>query len=110
MSVATTACGAWLGALMLVAALCGASPAARAADPAKGQRLYASHCAACHGAGGRAVMPGAPDFNQFSPRLMRPDFTLLAAIRSGKNAMPAFQGILPDRDILDVIAFLRTLH
>jgi len=41
---------------------------------------------------------------------MRPDFTLLAAIRSGKNAMPAFQGVLTDRDILDVIAFLRTLH
>jgi cytochrome c6 len=109
MSVAMTARG-WLGPLMLAAALCGAAASARAADPAKGQRLYASHCAACHGAEGRAKMPGAPDFNPSQQRLMRPDFTLLASIRSGKNAMPAFQGILTDREILDVIAFLRTLH
>jgi cytochrome c6 len=109
MSVVTTARG-WLGPLMLAVALCAAAASARAADPGKGQRLYASHCAACHGVGGRAKMPGTPDFNQSQQRLMRPDFTLLAAIRSGKNAMPAFQGILTDRDILDVIAFIRTLH
>jgi cytochrome c6 len=107
--IAMTARRAWLGALALGAALC-AAPAAQAADPSKGQRLYGSHCAACHGVSGRAKMPGAPDFSQTSPGMMRPDFTLLAAIRSGKNAMPAFQGILSDRDILDVIAFLRTLH
>lgn len=110
MSVVRTARGLRLGALVLAAALCGAGASARAADPAKGRLLYASHCAGCHGAAGRAVMPGAPDFNQSQRRLMRPDFTLLASIRGGKNAMPAFQGILPDRDILDVIAFLRTLN
>lgn len=80
-----------------------------AADTNKGQQLFAANCAICHGQNGRSVMPGAPNFDR-GEGLMRPDFTLLASIRAGKNAMPAFQGLLADRDILDVIAFLRTLH
>lgn len=82
---------------------------AQGADTNKGRQLFATHCAVCHGPNGRSVMPGAPNFDR-GEGLLRPDFTLLAAIRSGKNAMPAFQGILADRDILDVIAYLRTLH
>lgn len=82
---------------------------AQGADTNKGRQLFATNCAVCHGASGRSVMPGAPNFDR-GEGLLRPDFTLLAAIRSGKNAMPAFQGILADRDILDVIAYLRTLH
>lgn len=85
---------------------CGAS---LGADTNKGQQLYASNCVICHGQAGRSVMPGAPSFDR-GDGLLRPDFTLLASIRSGKNAMPAFQGILADRDIMDVIAYLRTLH
>jgi cytochrome c6 len=42
--------------------------------------------------------------------MMQPDAGLLASIRSGRNAMPAYAGILTDRDILDVIAFMRTLR
>lgn len=80
-----------------------------AADINKGRQLFATNCAICHGQSGRSVMPGAPNFDR-GEGLMRPDFTLLAAIRNGKNAMPAYQGLLADRDILDVIAFLRTLH
>lgn len=80
-----------------------------AADVNKGRQLFGTHCAVCHGQTGRSVMPGAPNFDR-GEGMLRPDFTLLAAIRAGKNAMPAFQGILADRDILDVIAYLRTLH
>ena len=86
-----------------------ASGASHGADPNKGRQLFATNCAICHGQTGKSVMPGAPNFDR-GEGMLRPDFTLLAAIRSGKNAMPAFQGILPDRDILDVIAYLRTLH
>lgn len=82
---------------------------ANAADTNKGRQLFAANCAICHGQSGRSVMPGAPNFDR-GEGLMRPDFTLLASIRGGKNAMPAYQGLLADRDILDVIAFLRTLH
>lgn len=98
----------WRIGLVALAPLlaCGAS---HAADIGKGKQLFAAHCAVCHGQGGRSVMPGAPNFDR-GEGLLRPDFTLLAAIRTGKNAMPAYQGLLADRDILDVIAYLRTLH
>lgn len=86
-----------------------AAEAPRAADVVKGGKLYARHCATCHGANGVNVMPDAPNFAQ-SERLLRPDVYILASIKEGKNAMPAYQGMLKDQDILDVITFLRTLE
>lgn len=80
-----------------------------AADTFKGKQLYSSNCAICHGASGRSVMPGTPNFDR-GEAVLKPDFTLLASIRAGKNAMPAYQGILSDRDIMDIIAYVRTLH
>lgn len=53
-------------------------------------------------------MPGAPNFAR-NEVLMAPDIKLLNSIKMGRNAMPAYMGILTDHDILDVIAFLRTL-
>jgi len=87
----------------------GSSGSLYAADIIKGGNLYAAHCAACHGASGVSVMPGAPSFAR-NERLLQPDMTLLATIKAGKNIMPSFQGILSDRDILDIIAHLRTLN
>ncbi|WP_206047156.1 c-type cytochrome [Noviherbaspirillum denitrificans] len=99
-----------LFATLLVAAVAaGFSGDLHAGDMFKGRQLYNSHCAVCHGAGGQATMPGAPSFAR-QERIIKPDFTLLASIRTGKNAMPAFQGILTDRDILDVIAYIRTMN
>lgn len=83
------------------------APAA-AADIQRGASLYATHCAACHGVGGTPVMAGAPNFRRIES-LLRPDTQLLASVRAGKGAMPAYFGILRDREILDVIAYLRTL-
>lgn len=81
---------------------------AHAYDPVKGRQIYTNFCAGCHGTNGVPVMPGAPNFaNQ--ERLLQPDTFLLTSIKSGKNAMPAFQGALTDSDIHDVIAYLRTL-
>lgn len=85
------------------------SGAVHAADISKGGELYSVHCASCHGTSGVSVMPDAPSFEQ-SDVLLQSDFMLLNAIRNGKNAMPAYQGILNDREILDVIAYLRTLN
>jgi cytochrome c6 len=82
---------------------------AQAGDVNKGRQLYGKYCAVCHGPTGRSTMAGAPNFDR-GEGLMRPDSDLLASIRSGKNACPAFRGILSDREILDVVAFLRTLH
>jgi cytochrome c6 len=82
---------------------------ASAADVHRGAALYATHCAACHGANGVPVMPGSPNFRRLET-LMRPDLQLVTAIRSGKGAMPAYFGILRERELLDVVAFLRTLN
>lgn len=79
-----------------------------AADPAKGSSLYAMHCVACHGESG-AARPGTPSLKQ-SGALLRPDADLMKVIKNGKGASPAYAGILSDRDILDVIAHMRTFN
>jgi mono/diheme cytochrome c family protein len=96
----------------LVLVLCmsfAAAVPASAADVIKGAQIYARHCASCHGPSGISVMPGAPHLAR-GERMMQPDLALLTALKAGKNAMPAYIGILADRDILDVIAYSRTLR
>ena len=80
-----------------------------AADTNKGAELYATHCASCHGVSGISLMLGAPNFAK-NEGLMNPDKALLDSIRSGKAAMPAYRGVLSDQDILNVIAYLRTMN
>lgn len=80
-----------------------------AADIAKGGQTYALHCAVCHGPAGQGAHPGAPKFSR-GERLLQSDLRLLATVRAGKNAMPPFNGVLKDREILDVIAYVRTLQ
>ena len=99
--------GSGIGLVTALAFATSAGPAA-AADIQRGSTLYLTHCAACHGSGGTPVMPGAPNFRRVES-LLRPDTQLLASVRTGKGAMPAYFGILRDREILDVIAYLRTL-
>jgi cytochrome c6 len=93
----------------LMLALLLACGAAHAADTQKGRQLYLTYCANCHGETGRSKMAGTPNFDR-GEGMLRSDASLLASIRAGRNANPAFQGILKDREILDVIAYLRTLH
>lgn len=80
-----------------------------AADVINGSKVYARHCTACHGPGGVSVMPGAPHLAR-GERMMQSDMALLASLKVGKNAMPAYVGILSDREILDVIAYSRSLR
>ena len=97
--------GGWALALALLAT---AVPA-RAADVARGAQTYAMHCASCHGPAGQGVHPMAPRFNR-GEKLMQSDLTLLERVRRGRNACPPFNGVLRDREILDVVAYLRTLQ
>lgn len=76
---------------------------------ANGQRIYQSHCAGCHGVNGMPVMPQAPSFAR-GERLNQPDPMLANTIRMGRTAMPAFVGILNERDIFDVLFYLRTMR
>ncbi len=82
-------------------------PPARAADPVRGQELFMQHCVSCHAPG--QPVPGAPGFI-LQQRMLQPDSVLLEKIRYGINAMPAYQGILDNSMILDVIAYMRTLQ
>lgn len=86
-----------------------ASVPASAADIFKGRQIYSVHCLSCHGANGAKATPGAVNVIP-GQRLMQPDVALLGSIRSGRNAMPAYIGVLTDREILDVIAYMRTLR
>jgi cytochrome c6 len=85
------------------------STRAWAADPGKGSAIYSQHCVVCHGDRGEGVMPGAPDFSR-GDGLMQPDRVLADSITNGKLVMPAFQGLLRDDEILDVIAYIRTMR
>lgn len=79
-----------------------------ASDLNSGSKIYRTHCAQCHGVNGKSVMAGAPDFNR-PGSLLKSDDSLLTRIQSGKNACPAYRGILREQQIFDVIAFIRTL-
>ena len=81
----------------------------QAGDVFKGAEVYALHCQQCHGADGRGVLPNAPDFTR-GDGLMRTDLEVFKTIRSGKGIMPAFEGILDERETLDVITHLRSLQ
>ena len=95
--------------LLALLVLISASGLSHAADPNKGAALYAMHCATCHGAAGISVMLSAPNFAK-NEGLMKPDEDLLVSIKNGKAAMPSYRGILNDQEILNVIAYLRTLN
>jgi cytochrome c6 len=92
---------------LCLVALCLAVPA-HAADPDNGRGVYEKHCALCHGNKGAPTWPGAPDFRR-AASLMKSDGQLLTTIRYGKGVMPAYLGVLRDKELLDVTAYLRTL-
>lgn len=79
-----------------------------AADLGKGKTLYLAHCSGCHGENGFSTMPQAPNFAR-GESLAQPDPVLMDAIRAGSDLRPPFLGILNDREILDVISYVRTL-
>lgn len=93
----------------LLVALLSANTPLHAADINNGKQIYNLHCASCHGGSGISVMPGAPHIAR-GAGMMQPDAGILASIRNGKNAMPAYMGVLKDQGILDVIAYMRTLR
>ena len=80
-----------------------------AADVFNGEKIYTKLCVSCHGSGGSGAIPGAPNFAR-GQRLMQPDGALLRTLRNGKNAMPSYLGVLDDFEMLDVVAYLRTIR
>ncbi|MDE0205188.1 MAG: cytochrome c [Candidatus Tectomicrobia bacterium] len=96
--------------------------AGQAQDAAAGEEIYAQYCALCHGEQGRGdgslsanLDPKPRDHTDGAYMNALTDDHLLKVVSEGGGAaglapiMPAWQGILSEQQILDVIAFVRTL-
>jgi mono/diheme cytochrome c family protein len=98
-----------------------AAPAApdRPGDAARGQELFLRYCAGCHGEDGRGeAKTFRPSVGNLAVKELMDqvsDEYLFTVIRKGgaavgKNAaMPAWGRQIPDQDIRDIVAFVRTL-
>ena len=83
---------------------------------ALGDKVYRDRCALCHGPEGKGDGPGAAGLDP-KPRnhtdgaymTSRTDEQLLEVIRHGKGGMPAWGGILTDREIQAVLKHVRSL-
>lgn len=96
-----------------------------AAAVAKGEKLFATYCATCHGAqgaGGAAVADNSSGkrFRMPVPKLagagtisaMRTDGTIYATIRNGSlsRMMPGYSWAMSEQDMWSVVTYLRTLE
>lgn len=80
-----------------------------AANFFNGETIYKKYCQSCHGMNGHGVIGGAPNFAR-GQALMKPDFSLYETIDRGRNAMPAFRGVLKEEEFYDVIAYIRSFY
>lgn len=81
----------------------------QAGDPYNGHRIYGEHCLYCHGDDGSGELAGISDFTR-GEGLLKPDFQLVETLKQGLGAMPAYQGLLDDSELADVITYIRTLQ
>ena len=84
------------------------------ASPARGAAVFRSRCTACHGAEGKGDGPAAAALRPRPPDLTRslrvrtlsaPE--LVAFLKVGRWPMPAFGNVLSNRELGDVVAWLR---
>ena len=91
-------------------------------DPAKGKDLYTKHCGGCHGPGGKgdgpaaaAINPKPSDLTDKAYMAGLKDQYLFDLIQKGGAAVgkspliPPFGSKLKEREIRDVIAYVRSL-
>ena len=80
---------------------------------AKGKILFIKYCAGCHGPQGKGDgyrLLGPDPANLTAPSTAKKsDSALLATIHEGKPNMPSWKGRLSERDIRNVLAYIRTL-
>ncbi|MBM3336303.1 MAG: cytochrome c oxidase subunit II [Betaproteobacteria bacterium] len=73
---------------------------------ARGEKVYAANCAACHQANGKGVPRAFPALDG-SQMVNGPQDGQVAILLNGKNAMPAWKGTLSDTEIAAVITYTR---
>ncbi len=86
-------------------------------DTRRGRLIYRNSCLACHGSKGQgtgilAKLIGAPmiDFSDANSVQKYSDKALISIIRNGKRKfMPAWEGTLNNKEIVDVAAYVRSL-
>ncbi len=83
----------------------------------QGEHVYKMYCVMCHGSTGQGDGPLAADLTPRPANLTSEDMQhksdekLLKIIRKGKpgTSMPAWEGDLTNKDILNVFAYVRSL-
>lgn len=86
-----------------------------AADLARGEKIYKMMCLKCHGKEGKGDGPKAKELSK-KPRNYTnkaemeklTDADLKKAVIEGKEPMPSFRARLKDKDVDDVIAYIKT--
>ncbi|BFU93216.1 MAG: putative Cytochrome c55x [Nitrospira sp.] len=82
-------------------------------DHAKGKRVFAQHCAGCHGTEGKGdgyLLLGPDPANLTRPvTKKKSDAMLLQTIHEGKPNMPSWKARLSDNESRAVLAYIRTL-
>jgi mono/diheme cytochrome c family protein len=78
---------------------------ARLPSAAIGQPLYQTHCAVCHGADGRGVVPGARNFNDLDYMRGETPANFYAIVTEGRGEMPSFRDTLTSDERWDVVFY-----
>jgi mono/diheme cytochrome c family protein len=71
-----------------------------------GQGLYQTHCAECHGADGKGVVPGARNFNDLDYMRGETPASFFRTVAEGRGEMPSFQNILTSDQRWDVVFYV----
>ncbi len=84
-----------------------------AGDASKGKKIFAHHCAGCHGSQGKGdgyLLLGPDPANLTRPATKKKsDATLLNTIHEGKPNMPSWKNRLSAEESRAVLAYVRTL-
>mgnify|MGYP000002568117 FL=1 len=72
-----------------------------------GEELYALHCATCHGESGDLGVSGSKNLKTTALSMSEINYI----IKTGKNAMPSFRGVLGSESHIDSVSrYVTTLH
>jgi mono/diheme cytochrome c family protein len=102
--------------LVLVASSCNSEPKKSAAltpEQERGRQVFQANCAVCHNAYKNEPLQGPPLVNLYKKDLPsgRPpiDRHVRETIMMGRNMMPAFNLLLSEDQVNDLVAYLHTL-